>query len=808
MNALIQMSRDMKKIFFASLMALMLPMMATSSQAAPTVFLAAGNTCAGGTVVNFSTSGSTVQVSLCVTNTGEPFGLCGQSSKLQSANAGENGRFNITARTLGTNYADPNNTSIPFPLAINNPPPTSDLGGTSTSGAPVAPAASQLLATFDLSPQASATNASYVLSTSSDSILSVDTDNTCSNPTDVAIPASITMNLVAPTFTVTPSAGANGAISPNAAQIINSGATTAFTVTPNAGFSATVGGTCGGTLVGTTYTTNAITGNCTVSATFAPITFTVTPSAGANGAISPNTAQVVNSGSTTMFTVTPSSGFAATVGGTCGGTLVGNTYTTNAITGNCTVSATFAPITFTVTPSAGANGAISPNTAQVVNSGSTTAFTVTPNAGFAATVGGTCGGTLVGNTYTTNAITANCTVSATFAPITFTVTPSAGANGTISPNTAQVVNSGSTTMFTVTPSSGFSASVGGTCGGTLVGNTYTTNAITGNCTVSATFAPITFTVTPSAGANGAISPNTAQVVNSGSTTMFTVTPSAGFAATVGGTCGGTLVGNTYTTNAITGNCTVSATFAPITFTVTPSAGANGAISPNTAQVVNSGSTTVFTVTPNVGFFASVAGTCGGTLVGTTYTTNAITANCTVSATFAANLALSAVQSRKTHGAAGTFDIPIDTVPLVTGNVTTEPRIIGAGHTIVFQFNQAITATGTLAVTDALGATISTANAVISGTNVIVTITGISDIRARIALTGVTSATGMINAVASVGFLAGDASNNRSVNASDIIGTRNRLGAVNSTNFRYDVDISGVIDAADVAAVRAKSVSGL
>lgn len=79
---------------------------------------------------------------------------------------------------------------------------------------------------------------------------------------------------------------------------------------------------------------------------------------------------------------------------------------------------------------------------------------------------------------------------------TYTVTPSAGANGTISPDTAQTVSSGSVTSFTVTPSGGYTASVGGTCGGSLVGTTYTTNAITANCTVSATFAPIADTTPP------------------------------------------------------------------------------------------------------------------------------------------------------------------------------------------------------------------------------------------------------------------------------------------------------------------------
>ncbi len=70
---------------------------------------------------------------------------------------------------------------------------------------------------------------------------------------------------------------------------------------------------------------------------------------------------------------------------------------------------------------------------------------------------------------------------------TWTVTPSAGAGGTITPSTAQTVNHGSTTSFVVTPNSGYTASVGGTCGGSLSGTTYTTNPVTGNCTVSATF---------------------------------------------------------------------------------------------------------------------------------------------------------------------------------------------------------------------------------------------------------------------------------------------------------------------------------
>jgi len=85
---------------------------------------------------------------------------------------------------------------------------------------------------------------------------------------------------------------------------------------------------------------------------------------------------------------------------------------------------------------------------------------------------------------------------------TFTVTPSVGTpSGTISPDTAQIVNSGSTTNFTLTADSGFHIdTVGGTCGGTLNGSVYTTNAVTADCTVIANFAvgedPPVVSVTP------------------------------------------------------------------------------------------------------------------------------------------------------------------------------------------------------------------------------------------------------------------------------------------------------------------------
>jgi cytochrome c peroxidase len=146
-----------------------------------------------------------------------------------------------------------------------------------------------------------------------------------------------------------------------------------------------------------------------------PTSFTVSASAGNGGNIAPNSRSVLSE-QTTTFTLTANEGFTiGTVTG-CGGILSGNVYTTGAITGNCSVTASFTalpPASYTVLATAGNGGSIAPNS-RSVQTGQLTSFKVIPNEGFAiGTVTG-CGGSLSGNVYTTGAITANCTVTASF----------------------------------------------------------------------------------------------------------------------------------------------------------------------------------------------------------------------------------------------------------------------------------------------------------------------------------------------------------------------------------------------------------
>jgi GH35 family endo-1,4-beta-xylanase len=223
---------------------------------------------------------------------------------------------------------------------------------------------------------------------------------------------------------------------------------------------------------------------------------TITANAGANGSISPTGTVSVASGTNKTFTMTANVGYqidTVTVNGTSVGAV--STYTFNNVTTNQSISVAFKIIptnASTITASAGANGTISPTGAVSVTNGTNKTFTMTPNAGYqinTVTVNGTSVGAIA--TYTFNNVTTNQSISATFKIIpvsTSTITATAGANGTLSPLGAVVVNNGTNRTFTITPNSNFQVEdvkVNGTSVGAV--STYTFNNVNANQTISATF---------------------------------------------------------------------------------------------------------------------------------------------------------------------------------------------------------------------------------------------------------------------------------------------------------------------------------
>jgi len=237
-------------------------------------------------------------------------------------------------------------------------------------------------------------------------------------------------------------------------------------------------------------------------------TYTVSTSAGAGTTISPSSAQV-SSGGSTSFTVTLSSGYDTLVVSGCGGSLVGNTYTTGAITADCTVTAGATEITYTVSTSSGTGVAsLSCNDSTVTYGGSTTC-TASLATGYESLTLSGCSGTAGGSPYSTGAIYADCTVSGSTSETAYTVSTSVGTGTTLSPSSASV-SYGATTSFTAGTTGGYTnLSVSGCFGGSLSGSTFTTGSITADCTVTSSASPSNSGV-----GNGQVTLNTVCVQNS------------------------------------------------------------------------------------------------------------------------------------------------------------------------------------------------------------------------------------------------------------------------------------------------------
>jgi len=168
----------------------------------------------------------------------------------------------------------------------------------------------------------------------------------------------------------------------------------------------------------------------------------------------------------------------------------------------------------------------------------------------------------------------------------------------------------------------------------------------------------------------------------------------------------------------------------------------------------------------------------------------------------APLALVNAVSRKTHGAAGTFDLPIDINQPINATVSVEPRITGSGHMLVFQFNATVGLSATASIDPPGIGTVSVVAA--NGNSLSVVLNSVADNqRATVTLTGING--GMTNFSISLGLLVGDVNGTRSVNATDISGVKARSGqTVDATNFRFDLNTSGGINATDILAVKARS----
>ena len=479
-------------------------------------------------------------------------------------------------------------------------------------------------------------------------------------------------NIAVSAITVTPTTmaltagGATGAIT---ATVGPSKATNKIVTwsSSNAAVATVAGGVvtpvaAGAAVITATTAQGSFTATCTVTVTApapAPATYTVTFDS-QGGTPTPAAITGIASGATVTLPTAPTkTGYTfaswntVAVGG--GTTFDASTH----VTANVTVYAQWTIDTFTLAYTAGANGTITGTSPQTVNYGTDGAqVTATPSTGYHFVKWSDDVATAA---RTDIHVTANISVTATFAIDTFTLAYTAGANGTISGTSPQIVDYGADgTEVTATPNTGYHFVK---WSDDSTANPRTDTNVTGDITVSASFAANSGTITVAAGTGGSITSATSfdQAYGVAGTTI-TASPSAGYhfdtwTATTNpsyvtiatATDVSTTVTATSSMPATGGAATIRATFAANSITVTIASAGNGTVTPTSpvTQVYGAGGTAI-TATPSAGYhFAGWSGTVNDTyvaiantaLASTTFTatTSAVDGGAaTITATFAAN----------------------------------------------------------------------------------------------------------------------------------------------------------------------------
>ncbi len=228
--------------------------------------------------------------------------------------------------------------------------------------------------------------------------------------------------------------------------------------------------------------------------------FTITASAGANGSITPNGVTTLSCEGTgsQSYTITANAGFVISdviVDGISQGAIA--TYNFNNVTSNHTISASFAQNAYTINATAGTGGSISPGGNTSVNSGSNQTYSITASNCYSiadVVVDGISQGAIPAYTFT-NVQSAHTIVASFTQNGPYTITVTAGANGSITPGTGSVA-CGSNAAYTITPASCYSIAsliVDGspaslTTGSLSAGGTYVFTDVQAPHSISATFA--------------------------------------------------------------------------------------------------------------------------------------------------------------------------------------------------------------------------------------------------------------------------------------------------------------------------------
>jgi hypothetical protein len=298
------------------------------------------------------------------------------------------------------------------------------------------------------------------------------------------------LNDEAPTITAT--AGSGGTVTPAGITTLACGGSQGYTIAGDACHSIAdvkVDNVSVGAV--TTYTFTNVTANHTIAATFTLLgPYTITATAGTGGTISPNGATPVACGGSQGYTITPDACHTIAdvkVDNVSVGAVT--TYNFTTVSASHTIDATFASTNFALsathvneTCTGAADGSI-----DLTVTGGVGPFTYAwSNAATTQDISGLVAG--IYSVTVTDAGGCAAVLSDTVLVQQYTITASAGANGSISPSGAVAVNCGTNSTFNFTPDPGFVVDVVTVDASPAApGPSYTFNNVVADHTINVTF---------------------------------------------------------------------------------------------------------------------------------------------------------------------------------------------------------------------------------------------------------------------------------------------------------------------------------
>ena len=286
--------------------------------------------------------------------------------------------------------------------------------------------------------------------------------------TNVTLVANFTANPVIYTVTTQANPAQGGSVAGGGS--FNAGSSVTVTATANSGYTFTNWTANGVVQSASASYTFTVTTNVTLVANFTanPVIYTVTTQANPTQGGSVAGGGSFNAGSSVTVTATSNSGYTFTNWTANGVVQNASASYTFTVTTNVTLVANFTanPVIYTVTTQANPANAGSTKGGGAFAAGTSVTVSATANNGFGFTNWTQNGAVQSASPNYSFSVTGNVTLVANFAAIsvttnastntaTFTITSSAGPNGSISPNGTQAVAGGGGAAFTATPANGY-----------------------------------------------------------------------------------------------------------------------------------------------------------------------------------------------------------------------------------------------------------------------------------------------------------------------------------------------------------------